>query len=72
MNKRTPTPTPRGPSARNNWSLDAAYVDARLRAARRARSEALGRILADGWHALGRLTHSLLASKPKTMLRNGS
>lgn len=72
MNKRTPTPTSASVPSGDNWYFNSAYIDARLREARFARSQAFGQILADGWHATGRLLHNLLASKPKAMLRHES
>ena len=65
MNTRTPTPTPECPSERNNWYLDSAYLDARLREARRLRSEAVGQLLADGWHALDGIVRGMMASRQK-------
>ena len=72
MNTSTHTAAPRGPSVREDWYLDSAYIDARLREARRLRSEAMGQLLSDGWHALCRLTRELMASRPKPVLRQWS
>lgn len=74
MNSRTPTPNsiPAAPAARTDWYIDSAYIEARLRAARRARSEAFGQLVEDGWLALCRHSRSLLASRPKPLLRHGS
>lgn len=73
MKTPTPTPTPASPEYHNNWQFDSAYIDARMREARRLRSEALGRMLADGWHALdrfaGRLARSLTTNSQQPELR---
>ncbi|MBK7234677.1 MAG: hypothetical protein IPI02_03230 [Sterolibacteriaceae bacterium] len=54
--------------------LDSAYVDARLRDARRLRSEALRQMMADGWRALssfaGEFVRSLTAGRKQPALRH--
>ncbi|MBK6974078.1 MAG: hypothetical protein IPH26_14450 [Sterolibacteriaceae bacterium] len=70
----TPTPTLTSPSCRNDVYLDSAYVDARLRDARRLRSEALRQMMADGWRALssfaGEFVRSLTAGRKQPALRH--
>lgn len=73
MKTPTPTPLPVSPVYHNNWQFDPAYIDARMREARRLRSETVRQILADGWQALdrfaGRLVRSLTTSSQQPELR---
>ncbi|MGB7989896.1 MAG: hypothetical protein WCF44_10895 [Candidatus Methylophosphatis roskildensis] len=73
MKNPTPNPTLASPSYRNDVYLDSAYIDARLRDARRRRSEALGQMMADGWHAVdrfaGRVVRSLTTSSQQPELK---
>lgn len=70
---KIPTQTPDSPLYRNDLSLASAYIDARLRDARRLRSEALRQMMVDGWRALdrfaGRLVRSLTTSSQHPELR---
>ena len=63
--RTTPTPTPQAPSAGNDWYVDSAYLDARLREARRQRSAAFGQMLADGWQALTGIVRGMMTSRHK-------
>jgi len=73
MKTRTPTPTPAilRDSTRN---FDSAYIEARMREARCARSEALWQIMTDSRQALvrlaGRFVRSLTATSKQPVLRH--